>query len=1014
MEVIRVTRHAHMLGGGSSAKQYLAKDETCFDFLNSLKAFDSPVRVWHNEKPVGQKYLQETKLKNGDTINLVAVQNAEAAVAFLVEAGISSIVAGIIVNIGISLAVNFLISTVFGPSDRGNVVQRKDPEGYGLTGGSNQARQFAPVPVVMGRHRIFPDYCSPWVVDYVTDINSSRQICNATPVYETVVLPDFKYSPSPSNKAWDLFTAAEQNPGADFSPLDSNPPWGSDGGEYLYSYGEGTGCGVDTLITYRWQAPALGRPWTEGVVEWTTSAQILASTTECQPWGETGQQDCPPAGWRPLVAGVSQEVVAGYGYAEFETTQRLSNIYNYGFGDLVYSDHYIGTTKAESFRDVQIDLPVVSSNSTSLLNWRRGEDTSVGPLYEYPANTESVDGGELYQNGNVAQEGWVIRESSRKTSTYLEVDFAGRLFRNGPGGAETLTRTYDCEYRIVGSGAWVQAPGFPVDFSNGDTTPFRKTMRWDVPSGRYEVRVKKTSPDESDAANICDVVFERFKSYVYDPITTYPAINRVGVQILASGQLNGALDRWSSIVSSKCWVFEGVYTGSSPGGAGWTWKETSSPAWWLLYFSMGGFLNESKPKGWHVGYDSANGERLFGAGLQNHQIDFASIVAFDKWCTAKNLKFNAVVDSQRPCADVMIDIATAGRGSPTWSSGKLGVVWADPSDIPSAQFGMGNIIAGSFEIQYQIERRVDEFVASYNDENDFFISRQVRAVVPGVTNPVNSSAIQFFGITTEEQAQREVNLRAADIKYHIRKISFDTSMEGMVPQRGDVILLAHDLTAWAFSGRLNDISADGKTITLSKEIHDPNYSGDYWMQIRLPNGELINRKITAPSIPTGVINLTDALPDFEDHFPEDYIFQAGPSQTPGKRCRVLSIEPAQNATVKIICTDDYLEYYANEFTLADFDAGNDENLTAKIFNAVVEKRDDGNWLCWESVNCRGAQISASINNEAGVKIAGTLIVPGLELKLPNYASGTTATFSLLPDDVVSAKSSLMDVVSFTF
>jgi hypothetical protein len=509
-------------------------------------------------------------------------------------------------------------------------------------------------------------------------------------------------------------------------------------------------------------------------------------------------------------------------------------------------------------------------------------------------------------------------------------------------------------------------------------------------------------------------VFERYKSYVADPISTYPAINRVGVQILASGQINGALDRWSSIVSAKCWTFAGVYTGSKPGGAGWTWQETSSPAWWLLYFTMGGFLNESKANGYHIGYDANNGERLFGAGLQNNQIDFDSIVAFDKWCTAKNLKFNAVIDSQRPCADVMIDIATAGRGSPTWSNGKLGVVWADPADIPVAQFGMGNIVAGSFEVTYQIERRVDEFVASYNDENDFYISRQVRAVVPGVVNPVNSSSIQFFGITSEEQAQREVNLRAADIRYHVRKISFDTSLEGMVPQRGDVVLLAHDLTAWAFSGRLQDISADGLTVTLSKEIYDPTGAGPYWMQIRLPNGELMNHQISTPTSPTTVISLTVALPYFEDHFPEDYIFQAGPSQTPGKRCRVLSIEPAQNATVKIVCTDDYLEYYTQEYLLTDFDAGNDENLTAKIYNSVVEKRDDGYWLCWEAENCRGAQITATTNNEAGVKISGSLMVPGVELKLPTYASGTTVSFALVPDDVVSSKSSLMDVTSFSF
>jgi hypothetical protein len=486
------------------------------------------------------------------------------------------------------------------------------------------------------------------------------------------------------------------------------------------------------------------------------------------------------------------------------------------------------------------------------------------------------------------------------------------------------------------------------------------------------------------------------------------------VQILASGQINGALDRWSSIVSAKCWTFSGVYTGSKPGGAGWTWQETSSPAWWLLYFTMGGFLNESKANGYHIGYDANNGERLFGAGLQNNQIDFDSIVAFDKWCTAKNLKFNAVIDSQRPCADVMIDIATAGRGSPTWSNGKLGVVWADPADIPVAQFGMGNIVAGSFEVTYQIERRVDEFVASYNDENDFYISRQVRAVVPGVVNPVNSSSIQFFGITSEEQAQREVNLRAADIRYHVRKISFDTSLEGMVPQRGDVVLLAHDLTAWAFSGRLQDISADGLTVTLSKEIYDPTGAGPYWMQIRLPNGELMNHQISTPTSPTTVISLTVALPYFEDHFPEDYIFQAGPSQTPGKRCRVLSIEPAQNATVKIVCTDDYLEYYTQEYVQIENYACEPDRLIARVYNPVIESRDDGYWLCWETENCLGAEISALSNGQYSNTIAGSLTVPGNEVKLPSYPSGTTLNLTLTPYDVVGVSVSISALLNYQF
>jgi hypothetical protein len=1018
MEVIRVTRHAHMLGAGTNVKHHVATGETCYEFLNNLKLLNGPVRVWHNNTPVGQQYLRETKLNNGDTINVVPVQQADPATiaAFAAYIGTSAAVASVIISIGISLAINFVASTVFGPSDRGFREQRKDPEGYGLTGGGNQARRFSPLPVVMGKHRIFPDYAGPWVVDYVTDPDVFREVCNSTPILETVTTPTFAFSPTPASKAWNLFTVAEQNPGAVWTASDTNPAWGTDGAQYLYFHGQGNGCGIDHLLAYRWNAPALGQPWTSGTIEWTAYAEYYASFNNCVPTGEGSAPDCPDANWRAYSPGTSLEVISGYGYTAFETTQRLTNVFSYGFGDLTLTDHNIATTPASSFKNVTITPTVFSNTGTSLLGWRRGPDTSVGPLLEYPSNCEAVEGGELKKASGVAGDGWITRESSRKNATFLEVDFAGRLFRNGSGGAETLEREFDCRYRLVGTTAWTTAPGFPVTFSNGDTTVFRETSRWAVPSGRYEVEVRRISDDETDASNISEINLERVKFYVDDPITTYPAVNRVGVQITASGQINGALERWSSVAEAKCWVYTASsYDGTEPGAsANWSWATTQNPAWWLLYFTMGGFLNTSDPKGWKIGVHATNGERLFGAGLPNSAIDFATIHQFSKWCDTKNLKFSAVVDSQRPCADVMIDIAQAGRGSPNWSNDKFTVVWADPADVPVAQFGMGNIIAGSFNVGYNITRRTDEVIASFNDESDFYISRQVRAVVPGVTNPVNTSTIQFFGVTTEEQAQREVNLRAADIKYHIRRISFDTSLEGMVPQRGDVILLAHDLTAWAYSGRLQNISADGRTLILPKELYDPAAGFDYWIQVRLPDGTFVTQQITAPLTPTTTVTLTTALPDFPDHFPEDFLFQAGPSATPGKRCRVLSVTPGQNATVKIECTDDYAEYYLQENALSGDDPDRDERLVARVLNAVVEVRGDGHWLCWETENCRGAQVSASVSGSAGTIIGGSLTVPGVELRLPDYPKGTVVSFTLVPDDVVSAVASVSASTSFTY
>jgi hypothetical protein len=226
--------------------------------------------------------------------------------------------------------------------------------------------------------------------------------------------------------------------------------------------------------------------------------------------------------------------------------------------------------------------------------------------------------------------------------------------------------------------------------------------------------------------------------------------------------------------------------------------------------------------------------------------------------------------------------------------------------------------------------------------------------------------------------------------------------------------LAHDLTAWAYSGRLQDISADGRTLTLPKELYDPAAGFDYWIQIRLPDGTFVTQQIPAPVSPVTTVTLTTALPDFPDHFPEDFLFQAGPSATPGKRCRVLSVTPSQNATVKIECTDDYPEYYAQENALVGGEPARDERLIARVFNPVVEVRDDGHWLCWETENCRGAQVSASVSGGTGTIIGGSLTVPGVELRLPDYPQGTIVSLTLVPDDVVSAVASVSASTSFTY
>jgi hypothetical protein len=78
----------------------------------------------------------------------------------------------------------------------------------------------------------------------------------------------------------------------------------------------------------------------------------------------------------------------------------------------------------------------------------------------------------------------------------------------------------------------------------------------------------------------------------------------------------------------------------------------------------------------------------YGAGLPDARIDVEAIKAWGAWCDAEGLCFDAVIDAPISLADLLSRIALSGRASPTWATGKLGVVWEDRDDPAVAVFGM--------------------------------------------------------------------------------------------------------------------------------------------------------------------------------------------------------------------------------------------------------------------------------------------------------------------------------------
>ncbi len=436
------------------------------------------------------------------------------------------------------------------------------------------------------------------------------------------------------------------------------------------------------------------------------------------------------------------------------------------------------------------------------------------------------------------------------------------------------------------------------------SNPARKTLRIVVAKGQYEVRLRKTTGDITADRESNVVAVSQLRSYQEDA-GDYAGHNRLAMKVRATAQLNGAIDQLNVTASAACpvWI-----------GSAWETQATSNPAWWFLWFARG--------------RHDAGGRRLYGAALPDSRIDLEAIKAWAAWCDHKKLTCNLVLNQQKSIAEVLGIIARCGRASPTWQTGRLGVVWDVDNAPVSCVFAPFNIRSGSFRVEYTGDQTADEVIVQFMNP-ETWQTDEVRAVVPGVTMPSNPVTLQLEGCTDVGMAGREANLLAASQLYHRRRMSWETDVEGLVVNRGDVVQLSHDMTAWSLSGRLQGSS--GMTVRLDQPIPSPA-SG--WMLLRHPNGDMATVRVSEVSedcmTATLAIMPGIALPDEDTgHVPLDWTWMYDPLATPGRRVKIVSVEPLDDGNnIRLTAVDDDPGYYACEDSLYDYVPPRDTTLFA--------------------------------------------------------------------------------------
>ena len=509
-----------------------------------------------------------------------------------------------------------------------------------------------------------------------------------------------------------------------------------------------------------------------------------------------------------------------------------------------YKDCIIDTNTLKLGDTPLIDFSA-TKNMNSILNgadpvirleiFQNGERGNIYPncvhedVINAPLNKE-IDGA----NGQKIS-GAVTRTTPNKTSI-INVDI---FFHSGLG-------KYNKDSKLVSTSltvqAWYKKETDPdtkyqlFGFFNGNSNVISgaelKTKRCQITKsgltpGQYTVKIERVTDDSTDTKIIDQVYIGSVRSIKsVRPIRAVMQNNLtiIAMRVLATGQLNGMLDRFNYIATAK----HPVYSGNGSGHLHWlNTAETCNPASALLYALQG------RPAQQKVNADD---------------IDWPSLEAFYLWCEEHEYTCNAYLSQSVTIAELIRMIGRTARADILRIDSKVSVVQDIERPAHMQLFTPKNTISYSVtmlkgDIPEAIALRYIDADAGY-DHNELSVYNTSNG--NRVKEPDSIQKMELWGITNSEQARRIGMYSYGCLKNRPFVHSIEVDIEYLICNKGDWIQYAGDIAlTGSAQGRIKGtVWQDGVCIGIDTDEPIEMLEGNqYAVRIRLYNGEIILKEV---------------------------------------------------------------------------------------------------------------------------------------------------------------------------
>lgn len=541
------------------------------------------------------------------------------------------------------------------------------------------------------------------------------------------------------------------------------------------------------------------------------------------------------------------------------------------WGPLEVEDIKIGNTPIENYTGVELEV-------------RQGFEDDE-PITLYP-NDVLQDAFALPLR---EEDGFVTRTAPQEADELsVDITFDRGLCRfTNSGGKAKVSVELEIEYKLSEDTEWTAAPESPLVVEDKKAATVFRGIRWEVPRGNYDVRVRRVTEDSDNARIIDECSWTALRAIKTDPpIRNISGLCVIALRIKATDQLNGVVDQLNFVGTSILPVWD---------GEDWIEEPTRLAAWSYVHVLTGPPNRRA---------------------ISKSKIDTAAMLAWAEADAAAERYYDDVIDEQTLVFDLAREIAAVGRASFSHSNGKYSVVRDVPQDTPVQFFGPRNSsgfqasktfvdLPHALAVQFinpDADWQQDEILV-YDD------GYSADGLVPGTVaaDPNKVEKLVIRGCTSAAQAWKEGRYHIAVGRLRPETYTINVDFEHLICTRGDLVLFNHDVPQFGLGqARVKSLLLDDSDNLLGVIVDSafPMEAGrSYACRFRSPDFTSVLLEVL--TVPGENHELHFTLPPGpEDPAPEvgDLVL-FGELGREGVEMLVKQIEPGPDLTAKITLID---------------------------------------------------------------------------------------------------------------